>query len=155
MNLTLALLLVATATGAQPEAMACRAVMVVDGDTLDVTCEGQSAPVRVRLIGIDAPERGRECAAEASEFARVYTEGKPLRLLPRGKDTYGRLLAFVFAGEETESLNYRLLENGLARLYTGRFAFQNQQTFDKYKLAEIHAMTGSTCLWRGKKTARR
>lgn len=74
---------------------------VLDGDTLDI------AGVRVRLWGIDAPEkrqscraggRGWSCGALAAAALRSRAIG--LRCEGRGKDRYGRVLAVCFQGEE-------------------------------------------------------
>ena len=70
---------------------------VVDGDTLDVTGpEGTIATVR--LIGIDAPERGACFSAEASDGLRFFTApGATVQLVADNSevDRYGRLLRYV------------------------------------------------------------
>lgn len=87
-----------------------------DGDTLRCGAE------RVRLIGIDAPElpghchRGRHCVegdpwASKAALARMV-DGHPIRLERHGEDTYGRTLAFAWAG--TVSLSCAQLLGGHA-----------------------------------------
>jgi micrococcal nuclease len=99
---------------------------VFDGDTVALT-DG----TRVRLVQIDAPERGDECYGdEATELAR--------RLLPPGtkvrieqdpaldeEDRFGRKLAYVWKGEE--HVNLTLVEEGGAGVWffdgdRGRYA---------------------------------
>lgn len=66
---------------------------VIDGDT--IVLEGGE---RVRLLGIDTPERGECFAAEASDFVRQWLTGQSVRLESdvTDRDTYERLLRHVF-----------------------------------------------------------
>lgn len=99
-------------------------VAVIDGDTLDLDVpDGSSATTRVRLWGINTPERGRqgrpaETGAEAAtERTQELALGQrvTLRLEPhRLRGQYGRLLAYVVLADGT-ILNERLLSEGLAR----------------------------------------
>ena len=80
---------------------------VVDGDTLEVSINmgfGISwEPVKVQLLGIDAPEpRGktREEGLLATEFVKTTLEGKHLAVQAKEKDNFGRTLARVFFREE-------------------------------------------------------
>lgn len=94
-------------------------VRVIDGDTF-VTDSGN----RVRLLGIDTPERD-ECYYEpASDFVRKWIEGKEVMLEEdvTNRDEYDRLLRYVFVpyeldGEATTSpilLNRELIKRGYA-----------------------------------------
>jgi endonuclease YncB( thermonuclease family) len=82
---------------------------VVDGDTVELG-NGET----VRLVGIDAPEKG-ECGHEraADDLARMVL-GRAV-LLGRSdedRDRYDRLLRYVDVGRQDAGL--RLIENGLA-----------------------------------------
>jgi micrococcal nuclease len=110
----------------------------VDGDTLDVvlrkgTTEEQR--VRVRLIGVDAPEsvdprRPVQCfGREASRFAQRL-EGQTVRLdydVER-YDKYGRVLAYVFL-DDGVLFNLLLVEEGYALPYTVPPNVRYQQYF--------------------------
>jgi endonuclease YncB( thermonuclease family) len=67
---------------------------VVDGDTLDVEGVG-----RVRVIGIDTPERGSCGYDESAELLRQLVLGRSVVLTPAtdkdDADAYGRLLRYV------------------------------------------------------------
>ncbi len=67
-----------------------RVVAVPDGDSIDLS-DGR----RVRLLGIDAPERGRCGASESAMFLYSLTRGRAVRLKDTVKDDYGRVLANV------------------------------------------------------------
>ncbi len=93
---------------------------IVDGDTVRVQWHGEN--LSVRLLGIDAPERGqpggpestqclRELLAGADTVDLEFQEGAPRR------DSLGRLLAYVWRGDSL--LNLELVKRGHAGLYKG------------------------------------
>jgi endonuclease YncB( thermonuclease family) len=53
---------------------------VVDGDTIDVRL-ARGAVERVRVIGIDTPERGACWASEATAATRRLTQGRAVTLV--------------------------------------------------------------------------
>jgi micrococcal nuclease len=91
---------------------------VIDGDTIEVTFNGKEEEVRFLLI--DTPETKHPSkpvepfGPEASKFVEDKLEGKTvgLKVGSEQRDKYGRLLAYVFIGEET--IQELLLRNGLA-----------------------------------------
>jgi endonuclease YncB( thermonuclease family) len=70
-----------------------RVVHVNDGDTLEVLSEGRTA--RVRLDGIDAPERGQPYSRQALVQLRTLTLERDVLVQVRDVDRYGRLVARV------------------------------------------------------------
>lgn len=111
-----------------PGPISARVIAVIDGDTFDARALiwlGQEIRVRVRIIGIDAPELRAGCAAEKAlaERARDLLEEKigdglvVLRQIRFGKYA-GRVLARVSNAAE-EDLAEALLAAGLARPYAG------------------------------------
>ena len=125
-------------------------INIVDGDTLDIDApEGLSEHTRIRLLGIDAPEKTTESgamyfAAEATEFVKKAAFGKQVEIYldekTRGK--YGRLLAYVKLPDDG-FLNEILLSEGFAYAdLRFRHSFYN-----KYKQLESRARTGKKGLW--------
>jgi micrococcal nuclease len=101
--------------------------LVVDGDTIDVLVDGSVE--RVRLTGIDTPERERrdtgapaECfAVEATNFTEALLPvGTPVRLERDivGRDDYGRVLAYVYRAEDGIFVNYEIVRQGYAQPLT-------------------------------------
>lgn len=88
---------------------------VSDGDTLRCR-DGR----RVRLIGIDAPERGQgEAFAPSRDRLRALAPRDAtvqLELDVRPRDQYGRTLAWVWRGDTL--VNERMVREGWAVLYT-------------------------------------
>ncbi len=122
-------------------------VRVVDGDTVDVSLTSGKRE-RVRLIGIDATERGDCFASQASDRARSLAMGRKVVL--RGdptqdtRDRYGRLLAYVWL-PGGKDLGYQLVAGGFAKVYVYRDAFQRHSA---YRTAEQGAKAATRGLWR-------
>ena len=91
-----------------------RVVGVTDGDTISVMRDGRS--VRVRLEGIDCPERGQDFGQRAKQFTSEMAFGKDAVVDVRDVDRYGRLVARLTVDGEDVSL--ALARAGLAWYYT-------------------------------------
>jgi micrococcal nuclease len=149
--LLLTLSAAAVAASAQPAregAFALRGTVshVVDGDTLTVRLDGGRSE-RVRLIGIDSPERGACLAARATGQARRLADDRPVVL--RGdasqdkRDRYGRLLAYAWVGGR--DLGYQQVAAGLARVYVYERPFQR---LSAYRRAERIGRGRPQSVWR-------
>jgi endonuclease YncB( thermonuclease family) len=115
---------------------------VVDGDTL------RMGGARIRLFGIDAPERDQICSrngvrwlcgSEATEHLKRLVTGKSVRCIPTGKDGYGRTLARC--DTIGVDLNKAMVESGYA------IAFRKYST--DYVSTEETAKAGARGLWSG------
>jgi micrococcal nuclease len=135
-----------------------RVEWIYDGDTIKVVNIG-----KVRLIGIDAPEREsspkdayymrqgisrktlRSVASRATRFNIRHAKNRIVRLEPnrRERDDYGRLLAFVYLPDGS-LLNRLLVEKGLAAVYR-RFDFPYRESFLE---AEQKAREEGKGLWK-------
>jgi micrococcal nuclease len=120
---------------------------VVDGDTVDVRLPSGKRE-RVRLIGIDTPERGACYSAAATRRARELALSQPVVL--RGdstqatRDRHGRLLAYVWLPRGRD-LGFQLLAGGFAEVYVYDRPFQR---LSAYRTAESRARSSSTGRWR-------
>lgn len=83
-------------------------VSVPDGDSLQLK-DGR----RIRLLGIDAPEKGRCMADEARQKLVELALGRHVRLKHTVTDSYGRMLGIVII--DGEPLQETLVSSGLAR----------------------------------------
>ncbi|MCK6470254.1 MAG: thermonuclease family protein [Planctomycetes bacterium] len=126
--LLVALLLLAVRTYlAQPKEG--QVVGVSDGDTIRVMAEGKEE--KVRLFGVDCPEKDMPFGSAAKQFTSDLVFGKPVRVQKVASDRYGRIVAEVLYreadGAAERSLNAALAEAGLAwayREYSQRFVPQ-------------------------------
>lgn len=91
-----------------------KVVAITDGDTLKVLRGG--AEVRVRLHGIDAPERRQPFAARARQFVGDLAFGKTVTIVVRDHDRYRRLVVEMIL-PDGRSLNNELVRSGLAWWY--------------------------------------
>jgi micrococcal nuclease len=82
---------------------------IIDGDTIIV--EGG---YHVRYIGIDAPESGEFYYLEAKQMNEGLVAGKSVRLEKdvSDKDNYGRLLRYVYVGDDF--INAEMVRQGCA-----------------------------------------
>ncbi len=130
-----------------------RVVSVPDGDSIRLA-DGR----RVRLLGIDAPERGRCLAEEARKELSGLVLGKHVRLKDIVTDDYGRVLAIVIVEDFRTWIAYlqhhgdplvnrAMLSAGLAR---NTFSAPNdykatlKQAYDEAKTKKI-GIFSSTC----------
>jgi hypothetical protein len=89
-------------------------VDVIDGDTIDVVRDGET--VRVRMIGINAPERDECFYDEAAAGLGVLVPAEGVRLVTDATDVdrFGRSLRFIETADGVD-LGGLLVESGLAR----------------------------------------
>lgn len=89
---------------------------VIDGDTIVVLLNGREE--KVRLIGIDTPEKGRPYFEEATKKTASLVLGKEVLLKKdvSERDKYGRLLRYVYVGNIF--VNAELVRLGYAMVYT-------------------------------------
>lgn len=90
-----------------------KCVGVTDGDTIKVMKGGKA--VRIRLFGVDCPERGQDFYKRAKEFTSDMVYGRVVEVRPVDQDDYGRLVAWVSL--EGKTLNEELVSAGMAWWY--------------------------------------
>ena len=91
-----------------------RVVGVADGDTIDVL--RNSRAVRIRLHGIDCPERGQAFGRQARQYTSKLAFRRTVGVHVRGTERYGRFVADVLLPDGS-SLNRELIRAGLAWHY--------------------------------------
>ncbi|HWK55428.1 MAG TPA: thermonuclease family protein [Hyphomicrobiales bacterium] len=120
--------------------LAGRVVSVADGDTFTLRLPGQR-DFRIRLYGIDAPERDQPYGKQASNTLNDTLLGKDVFLVLEDVDNYGRLVATVYAGGD--NVNLSLVRQGLAWWYTD-YAAGNREL----EAAQRTARGASQGLWK-------
>ncbi len=113
---------------------------VIDGDTIDVTINGQ--PFTVRYVGVNTPERDEACYSEARNANAALVQGQAVRLVRDVSETdrFGRLLRYVYVGDVF--VNAALVEQGWAEAasYPPDTAFI--PTFQQLELEAANAQRG-------------
>ena len=118
---------------------------VIDGDTIELA--GQ----RVRLWGIDAPERQQSCQGRAGEtyacgrdaaaVMAELTRGRHLECRQRDRDRYGRVVAVCHT--EAGELNAAMVRRGWAVDYT-------HYSHGRYQREQAEAQREGLGLWSGR-----
>ena len=128
---------------------------VLDGDTIDVTIDlgfDLYKKERVRVAGVDTPEkRTRNLEEKALGIDATNWLKKELEDVLAGDDElivrtelhggvgkYGRLLGWLYVGDETVSLNEQMITQGYAHAYDGGTKDMNLE-----KLREIRRSFGT------------
>ena len=112
---------------------------VIDGDTLQLE-DGS----RVRLLGINAPEKGQPKYNEAKALLSSMTANQTIKVQSdvEKKDRYGRFLGYVFV--EDVFANKKILEEGLAVSW---FIEPNYRYKKELETAEAQAKAAGIGLW--------
>lgn len=84
-------------------------VSILDGDTIEVL--HNQYPERIRLSGIDCPEKRQAFGQKAKQAASALIFGKEVTLHTHGKDKYGRTIADVVLSDDT-NVNHTLVKDG-------------------------------------------
>ena len=122
---------------------------VIDGDTVQV-----SGGVRVRLIGIDAPETSDPAASvgcfgpEATRYLNeLIPVGTRVRLAydVERLDQYGRTLAYVYKLSDGVFVNQAVARNGFANQLT---VAPNVRQAETFRLAVADARAANLGMWR-------
>jgi endonuclease YncB( thermonuclease family) len=92
-----------------------KVVKVIDGDTFDIMIESKT--IRVRLFGIDSPERGQAFSIKAREFTASLIAGKEVTVIIRNKDRYGRFVCDTYLIDGTY-VNAEIVKAGYAWHFT-------------------------------------
>jgi micrococcal nuclease len=131
--LCLALLLAAPAYG-----WSGRVCGVTDGDSLSVLQDGRA--VKIRLYGIDCPEKHQAYGNRARRFTSDFAFGREVEVRPVDSDRYGRLIAWVYVGPRC--LNEEILRAGFA------WHFKRYSRDSHLAELELQARTARSGLWR-------
>ncbi len=91
-----------------------KVVAVLDGDTIELLHNGH--PERIRLKGIDCPEKKQPFGQKAKQFTSSLIFGKTVTVVPSEKGRYGRTIGDVFL-PNGGNLSYELVKAGLAWWY--------------------------------------
>jgi micrococcal nuclease len=114
-----------------------RCVGITDGDTITVLAGAERT--RIRLEGVDAPERGQPFSNRSRQFVSALVSGRVVRILPRETDRYGRLVARVRVDDLDLSLE--LVRAGLA------WHYKRYSSDPALAAAELQARTERLGLW--------
>ena len=112
-KLLLPLLLLFTLS-AHAETLEGKVIMIADGDTLTILTSS-SQQIKVRLAGIDTPERKQPFGNRAKQTLANLAFQKQAFVEVETKDRYGRTVGVVFV--DGQNVNAELVRLGIAWVY--------------------------------------
>ena len=122
-----------------------RVVGVYDGDSVTVL-DAQKKQYKIRLAGIDAPERAQAYGQKAKESLSDLVYGKSVDVEWSKQDRYGRIVGLItLAGVD---INLEQIKRGMAWHYK---QYQNEQSPEDrvaYAQSESQARDKKLGLWR-------
>jgi micrococcal nuclease len=139
----------------QAQTIRGRVVGVSDGDTIKVSDNVDHTVYKIRLYGIDAPEKTQPYGTKSKEALsdRIRLANDQVTVQVVNRDRYGRLVAVVYPChwngmlgdcELTSSLNEDQVLYGWAWAYIG---YLKKKDREKYQLVENIAKSTQAGLW--------
>lgn len=89
-------------------------VSIADGDTFTLL-DSENKQIKIRLHGIDCPERAQDFGQVAKQYLSDLIFRKPVSVTQTDIDRYGRTIGIVYI--DTININERILLSGLAWHY--------------------------------------
>jgi micrococcal nuclease len=123
-----------------PRVFQGKVVSVADGDTFTVLWNQNQ--IRVRLEGIDCPEKGQPFGNNAKQAVSNMVFGKVVRVEEQSKDRYKRSIAKVYL-PDGRSVNEEMLRMGMA------WHFKKYSSDVLYARLEQQARNAQRGLWSG------
>jgi endonuclease YncB( thermonuclease family) len=145
MRITVLILLFIThASVSIADSLTGRVVRVTDGDTI-VVLDANNAQHKIRLQGIDAPERGQAYGTQSKAHLSDSVAGTFVVVEYDKRDRYERILGKVLLGNQ--DMNLEQIKAGLAWHYKKYQDEQSTSDREKYSDAELDAMANKRGLW--------
>jgi micrococcal nuclease len=117
-----------------------KVIRIIDGDTLEIQRERRVQ--RVRIWGIDTPERDQPYASQAQQFTRSLLVGRETVIQPMDFDVYGRLVALITVDEK--NISEELVGSGLAWVH---IYFCNEPICTAWQSLQQRAKSRRIGLW--------
>ncbi len=118
-----------------------KVVSVTDGDTIKVFNAGKGQ-VKIRLYGIDTPEKGQPYGKAAGKYLASLIAGETVDIETVTKDRYGRTVGIVSDSER--NINQEMVQAGYAWVYQ---RYCDRSFCDYWLTLENEAQTGKLGLW--------
>ena len=133
-----------------------RVIHIADGDTITVF-DSNKVQHRVRIAGIDAPEKGQPFGNASRKRLGELVAGKEVQVEFEKYDRYGRIVWKVWMTPPDCSTCGKTLDAGLAQITSGmawwfrRYAHeQSPEDQGRYEFAEQGAKAKKVGLWQDK-----
>lgn len=121
-----------------------RVVGITDGDTITVL-DGHKEQHKIRVAGIDAPEKAQDFGNRSKEHLSELVFGKTVSIPESKTDKYGRTVSRVMVGGMDAGLQQ--IKAGMAWHYKKYEVEQSPADRVSYSAAEVQARTANLGLW--------
>jgi micrococcal nuclease len=118
-----------------------KVVKVADGDTITIL-NNQNQQTKIRLYGIDTPEKSQAYGKKAKKFTANLVAGKTVDVKVYDTDRYGRSVGVVFV--DGRNVNREIVRNGFAWQYR---KYCKASFCDDWLGLERQARNGDVGLW--------
>ncbi|TNH36295.1 thermonuclease [Campylobacter helveticus] len=95
---------------------------VIDGDTIELLAKTSKenpynhiAKLKIRLYGIDAPEKKQEFGIQAKNYLSSLIFNEEVKIIVENQDKYGRLVGTIYFNNK--DINKEMVKNGYAWAY--------------------------------------
>lgn len=119
--------------------MTGKVISVADGDTITIIENLDNGRFKIRLYGIDAPEKKQDFGQKAKQHLSSLIFGKEVKIKFTEIDRYGRIVGKVYLNDN--EINIEMLKAGMAWHYS-----RYDQT-PAYITAEKQARKNGIGLW--------
>lgn len=126
------------------ETLSGRVVRVADGDTVTLLDERHQTH-KVRLSGIDAPEKKQAFGERARHSLLDLVQGKQVMVNTHKRDKYGRHVGKVLL--KGMDVNLEQVSRGMAWHYTAYAKEQVEEDQQSYLDAQVRARSAQRGLW--------
>jgi len=124
-----------------------KVIGVADGDTLTLL-DAQKNQHKIRLQGIDAPEKAQAFGNKSKQSLHEMVHGKEVFVDVQKKDKYGRSVGKILVNQTDACLEQ--IKRGMAWHYKQYANEQSPEDRDVYAQAESTARAQSLGLWKDK-----
>lgn len=122
----------------------CKVIKVTDGDTIHVLDRARERH-KIRLVGVDAPEKKQAFGKKSTKNLAVYVAGKNIEVEYSKHDRYGRIVGKLLLNDQ--DINLQQVKDGFAWHYKAYQKEQNGLDRALYSSAEIEARKKRIGLW--------
>jgi endonuclease YncB( thermonuclease family) len=117
------------------ETLTGKVIHVADGDTITIL-DSTNQQLKIRLSGIDAPEKAQAFGQRSKEYLSSLVQGKAVSIETTKKDKYGRHVGQVLL--QGQDVNLEQLRAGLAWYYRQYERELTPELRQSYAMAEAN-----------------
>ena len=128
----------------QAETLVGKVVGITDGDTITVI-DTDNTEHKIRLMGIDAPEKKQDYGNESKKALSNYIYQKEVTVEYKKQDRYKRKVGKIILGKHDICL--QMIKDGMAWHYKDYEKEQSKTDRDLYSQAELKARNEKIGLW--------